>query len=249
MDIKQGCLTFRTNIFWELFHEMYEIGAAPIFERGSLSQYLILICHIKASVCHIRLHPWKLLAFTWQQAPWIIALNMESLLLPRRKRIYLCWYFQNQGKETSVAFSATLGSGAPFSTVEKSYGCYFQTFPTVEESYFQTCSCTLSQDMLMLPSTVSTWTALQQRALACWIPSKESTAWNGPRRQIEAKWGKGLERKLNPGKLARSALLRRFRPFWEDFWVWVGFEGNPTFWGGWANIRSLDCPEICRLLL
>ena len=53
--------------------------------------------------------------------------------------------------------------------------------------------------------------------LPCRIISKESTAWNRPRRQIEAKWGKRLAAKLNPGKLAQPALLRGFRPFCEDF--------------------------------
>ena len=200
---------------------MYEIGAAPIFERGSLSQYLILICHIKASVCHIRLHPWKLLAFTWQQAPWIIALNMESLLLLMRKRISCVDIFKTYAKKLLLHFPrcralrrhSAIFAVAIFSTVEKSYGCYFQTFPTVEESYFQTCSCTLSQDMLMLPSTVSTWTALQQRALACWIPSKESTAWT-ERLWANGKWrkseGKGLTGKLNLENWSR-------RHFAEDF--------------------------------
>ena len=172
MDIKQGCLTFRTKFSESYFTKCMKFGAAPIFERGSLSQYLILICHIKASVCHIRLHPWKLLAFTWQQAPWIIALNMESLLLLRRKRISCVDIFKTRAKKLLLHFPRRWALGRHFQQWRKamvatsrhfpqwrklkSYGCYFSEFPTVEESYFQTCSCTLSQDMLLLPSTVST---------------------------------------------------------------------------------------------
>ena len=52
------------------FQEMYEIGAAPILEIGSLSQYLIPICHIKASVYHIKASPRELLTFTGQLLLW-----------------------------------------------------------------------------------------------------------------------------------------------------------------------------------
>ena len=108
---------------------MYEIGAAPIFERGSLSQYLILICHIKASVCHIRLHPWKLLAFTWQQAPWIIALNMESLLLLMRKRISCVDIFKTRAKKLLLHFPRRWALGRHFQQWRKAMVATSRHFP------------------------------------------------------------------------------------------------------------------------
>ena len=179
MDIKQGCLTFRTNIFWELFHEMYEIGAAPIFERGSLSQYLILICHIKASVCHIRLHPWKLLAFTWQQAPWIIALNMESLLLLRRKRISCVDIFKTRAKKLLLHFPRRRALGRHFQQWRKAMVATSRHFPQWRKATSRHVLALCRRICCCCPALFLLATALQQRALACWIPSKESTAWTG----------------------------------------------------------------------
>ena len=182
MDLKQTGLTFTTKTFRWRSQEMYEIGAPPSLVRSLQSQYLI--CRVKASLYHF-----EALGWIWFRPASVIGMKPWPRLVETENAVFVLGCFanhKNRGRKAFLHFRDrdlrrhSANSAATFSTEEEGRGhhtlsCSLQ---------FLLCGCTL------YPGATSNYCC--GYVLPCRIISKESTAWKGPRRQIEAKWGKRL---------------------------------------------------------